>query len=696
MKNTKLIALVAVLVVVGVIVSVAITNGTIANNNAELKQELADNQTTIDALNATIEKLNAGLISYEQAMKELEEKGIELKNWTEATNQLPAKLAALEKAYADFKASVVVYDEDNKTVLVNFVDKFNTFVDEDEKVLFDNASIFGTLYTDAQDALLRATSVAEMDAIIAGFTADCKAVPTMLQSLYTTLETVEKNGVEYSDYENILLAIALYEDYITNDNVYAPATEEAKGEKEVIGERIDALLDGFKPLIVEKFIELVKALPRVELLAPSHYEAVEAARTEANRVVEYYGADAKKLETNSKGKATDYAKALTALAAAEARVAVVKTIEQHAKDLNEFLAKAFDKETLKKEGITYGANIETYNYLDFVGEQIEKWIKNRAIVTDTKDEDYSAELYNLVNHNVYDGYVTKFETVVAELRAKADAFIAAVGAIENVNLDSKATLDAAKVLFDTVSKGMLIEDIDTILGLDDYYDDVKEEDVDVTGVADSYDAWLTLYHNYNWLVDTKAELEKAVKDTLIECKKQDVHGKKDQHGDIVVCDCEDVGTYAYKNISLTFTDYNGTVRTFDSAIVEIIAMYGLDETVFDAKLLEQYKLARLQATLDIVTGRLNNAYEASTDSRKETLKKSITEEILGVAANYTFAAEFECQDKDNKKHECHCAEDLANWSMAIVGEPANTLAEKYTQDILNNRFYVVAVEPTVE
>jgi hypothetical protein len=167
----------------------------------------------------------------------------------------------------------------------------------------------------------------------------------------------------------------------------------------------------FKPLVVEKFVELVKVLPEVELLAPSHYEAVEAATKEAAFVIELYGAtEAEKLELNKKGKLTAYGEALETLAEAEARVLVVKAIELHATNLNKVLANAFEKDNafgfdVKK----YGANIYTYNHLANVGAQIETWVTVNSIVTDEKDEAYNAELYNLVNHNVYEGYVANFE-----------------------------------------------------------------------------------------------------------------------------------------------------------------------------------------------------------------------------------------------------------------------------------------------
>ena len=682
MKNTKLIALVAVLVVVSLVVSIAVAFGNDKKANAVIEETIKNYEEEIADLNKTIEDLNKGLISATEALDKLQGIGVEIKNWNEATAVLVDKLAELAEAYTEFQKSVEVYDEKDEkkeNPLVTFADLYVFSYTVGEETVAHTEQ-FAELYTNAKNDLQRATSVAEMNTIIANFKTALTKVPTILDLYIANLEAVEKDGkVTYDEYDTIKLAYQLA-GKITNDNVFAPAAEgEEKGQKELLAERYEKLLAEFKPLVVEKFVELVKVLPEVELLAPSHYEAVEAAAKEAAFVIELYGAtEAEKLELNKKGKLTAYGTALETLAEVEARVLVVKDIELHATNLNKVLANAFEKDNafgfdVKK----YGANIYTYNHLASVGAQIDTWVNAWTIVTDEKDEAYNAELYNLVNHNVYEGYVANFETEVATLRAAAEAFITAVEAIENVNLDSKATLDAAKVLFDTVSKGQKIADLDTILELNDYVDD-EGEDVEVTGIADSYDAWLTQLARYNWLTATKKALEDAAKATLVKCEDK-THGTKDANGDVIVCDCENLGTY----------DYTKFVGDFDDEIVRIIAEYELDETVFDAELLTVYKMARLQTVLGQVKAILNSVHTpdvANPDAKADALHAIILEEIDAVAADYTFAAEFTCVDPDNKDHECDCAEDLNNWKMAIENEPAEALAEKYTETILKDRF----------
>ena len=674
MKNTKLIALVAVLVVVSLVVSIAVAFGNDKKANAVIEETIKNYEEEIADLNKTIEDLNKGLISATEALDKLQGIGVEIKNWNEATAVLVEKLAELVEAGKAFEVSVQTYDEkdeEKKNPLITFAEIYGT--------TFYTHESFTELYEDAKNDLQRATSVAEMNTILANYKAALAKVPTLLDLYIANLEAVEKDGkVTYDEYETIKLAIELSKQ--VSDKVYTPAAEgEEKGQKELLADRLDALMTEFKPLAVAKFVELVNTLPEVELLAPSHYEAVEAAQAQAKFVlVDLYNNDDASIKVEGKkNKATAYAKALDTLAEVEVRIAEVKWIEKCANDVNEKLAKAFDKDNLDGFDVKkYGANIETYNYVcGTLNAHIEYWQTSNGIVTDAKEEGYNAELYNLVNYSVYEGYVAKFETEVATLRAAAEAFITAVEAIENVNLDSKATLDAAKVLFDTVAKGQKIADVDTILGLDkDIVDEDGELVEEVTGVADSYKAWLTQYARYNWLVDAKKALEDSVKNALIVCTAD----HKDADGKTVACDgkgaCENVGEYDLAKIG-----------NFDADILEIIALYELDETVYDAELLSVYKLARIQSTLQGVLDLVDAAHAASQNTKKDTLKKILVEEIKAAAADYTFEAEFTCEYPDVKDHECNCAEKLSKWDFVIEND-ATALVEKYTAEILADRF----------
>ena len=683
MKNTKLIALVAVLVVVSLVVSIAVALGNDKKGNDAIVDTIKNYEQQIAELNKTIEDLEKGLISSTEALEKLQAAGVEIKNWNEATAVLTEKIAELDKAQDEFIESVNVYDEKDEkkeNPLVTYTDLYVfSYTQGEETVWHDDQ--FVEIYYNAYMDLYRATSVAEMNTIIANFKADLAKVPTILDMYIANLETVEKDGkVTYDEYDTIKLAreLALQ---ITNDHVFAPAAEgEKKGQKELLQERYDALMAEFKPLAVKKFVELAGVLPTVEQLAPSHEEALDAAKAELAFVGELYEGDISGLMLTKKGKATEFGKAYAELTALTAQWTNVEYVAKFAEQVNGFLKNAFteDRKLQSYDVEKYGANIETYNYINktLMG-YITWWYDLCAannVVVDEEDEDFNAEIYNLIDYTVYEGYVADFEAEVATLRAAADEFIAAVEAIENVNLDSKATLDAAKVLFDKVSKGQKIADLDTILDLNDYVDD-EGEDVEVTGVADSYDAWLTQYARFNWLVDAKKDLEDSVKNALIKCTAD--HGT-DKDGNKLPCDgkgaCELVGTY---NLAL--------IGNFDDDILAIIAMYELDETVYDAELLSVYKLARIQTTLNGVLTLVDNAYAASTNTKKDTLKAILVEEIKAAAADYTFEAEFTCEYPDVKDHECNCAEKLANWALVIEND-ATALVEKYTAEILADRF----------
>ena len=672
----KVLSFLIIVLVLALSISLVSCNN---QNDPNAQKPNSDYEAQIEALQKIIEELQQGLISAEEAIKQLEDASANIKDWNDASVALSDKIAEINTVTEEFTKSVNVYDEkdENKeNPLVTFYDLYEFSYTVGEKTVY-HADQFAELQYNAIMNLYRATSVTEMNTIIANYKADIAKIPTILELYIANLEAVEKDGkVTYDEYETIVVAYQIASQ-ITNDNIYTPAAEdEAKGQKEILAERLDTLITEFKPLVVEKFVELTNALPQVELLAPSHYEAVEAAVEEAAFVIELYGVDeAKKLETNKKGKLTAYGEALKTLAEVEAREVVVREIEAGAEALNEVLAEAFDKETLEAAGIKYGANIETYNYVYVtLNAHIKYWQTSNGIVTDEMDEDFNEELYNLINYSVYEGYIDMFEDEVATLRAAAEEFIAAVEAIENVNLDSKATLDAVKVLFDTVAKGQKIADVDTILSLNDYVDEDGEL-VEVTGVADSYKAWLNQYARYDWLVAAKKNLEESVKNALIVCTAE----HKDADGKTIACDgkgaCEKVGTYDLTKIG-----------NFDADILEIIAMYELDETVYDAELLSVYKLARIQYTLEGVLNLVDAAHAASTNTKKDTLKAILVEEITAAAADYTFEAEYICIDPYNKNHKCDCAEDLSNWAMAIENEPAEVLAEKYTAEILADRF----------
>ena len=521
------------------------------------------------------------------------------------------------------------------------------------------------------------TTVEEMKNIVKGLTTSYDAVPTSIESLRTAIVEAEKNGVTYDDYANIKLATDLI-DFVDVD-LYA------EDEQKDLEERLHTLYVEFRPIVVASYQALAEALPAEEQIAPSHYEQVEKVTEELNFVgvvyEELYGAEAatkfNSLLTKKNSKATDLGKAVKRHEEAVARVEVVKKIEAAAKVVNETLANAFKKDNVDGFDITkYGANLLTHKYVkEQLLAHITYWENVWSIITDEDDEDYNEELYNLVNRDVYEGYVADFEVVVEELRTAADAFRDAVAAIEAITPDSKTELDNAKALFDAAAKLMKKEDLDIILDYVDYVDE-DGEDVEITGVVDSWYTMLTLRAEYDWLVTAIKALEEDVKDSLIECQQPAVHGKLDPNGNLVECDCQNVGKYDYS-----------TIGNHDASIVKILGNYGLDESVFDAALLAEYKVARLQSHIATAKANVATAQAASTlePELSAALANMLNEEIDTISANYTFAVELVCTCDEDSTDPCECD----TYKMAIVDDPAEKLDTYYTVDyLLNNRFDV--------
>lgn len=686
MKNTKLIALVAVLVVITLVVSIVVATSNDQKVSGELNQTITNYESKIEALNKTIDELNKGLISAEEALEALNKAGVELKEWNEATVALPQMLIDLKAAAVAFHNAAVVVDPTfkgelsyntlgciNANLVVDFNALYNYSLDGETSV----KAQFTTLYEDAVKDLFRATTVEEMKNIVKGLTTSYDAVPTSIESLRTAIVEAEKNGVTYDDYANIKLATDLI-DFVDVD-LYA------EDEQKDLEERLHTLYVEFRPIVVASYQALAEALPAEEQIAPSHYEQVEKVTEELAFVgvvyEELYGAEAatkfNSLLTKKNGKATDLGKAVKRHEEAVARVEVVKQIEAAAKVVNETLANAFKKDNVDDFDITkYGANLLTHTYVkEQLLAHITYWETVWSIITDEDDEDYNEELYNLVNRDVYEGYVADFEVVVEELRTAADAFRDAVEAIEAITPDSKTELDNAKALFDAAAKLMKKEDLDIILDYVDYVDE-DGEDVEITGVVDSWYTMLTLRAEYDWLVTAIKALEEDVKDSLIECQQPAVHGKLDPNGNLVECDCQNVGKYDYS-----------TIGNHDASIVKILGNYGLDESVFDAALLAEYKVARLQSHIATAKANVATAQAASTlePELSAALANMLNEEIDTISANYTFAVELVCTCDEDSTDPCECD----TYKMAIVDDPAEKLDTYYTVDyLLNNRFDV--------
>ena len=420
----------------------------------------------------------------------------------------------------------------------------------------------------------------------------------------------------------------------------------------------DEIEDDIKYIAITEFVTLVNTLPHnVDHLAPSHKDVLDAANESLEFVLELYEGDDSSLLKTNKGKDTAYAKAKADLAKYNAQWTVVEAIVEAAETLNVILKVAFDEDVFTKE---FGANIETLTYLNSLKALIEGW--EATIVTDVEDEDYSEEIYNLVNRSVYEGYVADYEVEIADLRAAADAFIEAVAALEGtITPDSLDAIMAAYDLYD-VAAGLVAPSImDTLCGYTDYTND-DDELVDVIGVQDSLKALTNVHHaDYTWLVDTIAALEEAVANAVIKCTAE----HKDAEGKEIACDgkgaCANVGKVDYAVLSAS---------NFDDEIVKILSYYNLDETVFDAEALAEYKVARIYTAVETAKANVLAANEAYANAGLVTYYNA---QIAKITANYTFAVELDCTCDPESEDPCECD----TYVMAIENDPITVLTEKF-------------------
>lgn len=467
-KNIKLIVIVAVALIVAILVSCLVA----VNNDKKAEAGVADTQTKIDELNKTIASLNAALEALEKGLadaedvaaaqaeviKALEAAGVKLEGWNAATSALLEKLEAYEEIVNGF---VNAYDESEVLTLGDVYD-----------LELVEATIEG-FYAQTIVDLARATSVEEMDAILAKVQETLDAIPTRLETLYANIEAIEADGIVYEDGQAI--ADVMEEFYSLNGNVFAPATEEALGEKEVLAERLAGILLAWRGTVADAFVAEVAALPTFWAIVDTDGPAVESARMALDLLKIAYADDVLGYEEIIERE--DVAAAIVTLNQLETRVYNVKLIKERADMVNALLNPEF----------VIGANVESHDYVRALEAAREAWangavdattaIVSLAVITDAEDERFNETIYNYVNHEAIDAAVAAYEAAVAQLVADFQAFIDAVEAIGEVTLESEAALDAALEAYITCLSGVTAEpaifdilvDAEAESGLNDYY-----------------------------------------------------------------------------------------------------------------------------------------------------------------------------------------------------------------------------------
>ena len=233
MKNTKLIALVALLVVVVLVVSVVIATSNDNKIAAGVNQSVASVEAQIKDLKAAIEELKKGNATLQETIAKLEQNGVKNDNWNGGTEALIEKVAELEEKVEEYESA----EGFSKSAYNNYDSKRNEIVRA------------------AQIALFRATSVEEMDAIIAGVLADLAALDTKVQE-YTKLVNAIGTTGELADRTNIEAVLKAGFTTLSAD-LYDGETAEAKAAaKKALDDQFKKAYDEYVALAKAEFVAI--------------------------------------------------------------------------------------------------------------------------------------------------------------------------------------------------------------------------------------------------------------------------------------------------------------------------------------------------------------------------------------------------------------------------------------------------------
>ena len=679
MKNTKLIALVALLVVISMVVSIVIATSNDNKTAAQIQQTVDSYQSKIDALNKTIADLNAGLISANKALEQLQGAGLDVEAWTEATAQLPAKLVELQKVAEDFVASFEsekdagdAYDNFEALYLYNIGD-----VDVEEEL--------NKISNKAVSDLERATSVKAMNDIIAAYGKALKAYPTKIQTLDATLATL--NTVTLEKFETYVFATELFDDVVASNIL--PVDEDGKETaKEEYEETFDDLFEAFQPLAIDAFVAAVESIPAVETLSLNHKDAVKKAHDAYTTLTDDFYSVSELAALKNK----DFHNAEETLAEIDVHMGILTSI--YGKELGEndpdpttfttaveinWLIASYKKTAIK-------ADTTTDAWLDNLNALVKAWDETVHTVTDpivgtyeyvVVDEDgkYVADVYNMIDRATLASYNTAFAKATADLATSAQAFIDAVAAFDGkVTPNSKAALDAAYDLYKVASGKMIAADLDKILG----YDQKNEDGEYPMGVVKSFAKYLELGTAYADITSSIKDLEKWVTDTIIiKCTAK--HEDKD-HNELP-CDgkgvCENVGKIDYTLVT------DDKIEEFDDMIVKLLGVYGLDETVFNSDALTTYKALRYYNQIAKITENIKK-YNTGKTPAENYAEALLLENLEKVATDYTFAVKFVCEKPDDKNHKEHTSACV--YEMNIENNPKTVLERDFSDDKIKEAF----------
>ena len=659
-KNIKTIAIVAVALVIAILVSCLVA----VNNDKKVAEELAgqlagqvqqnatNTQSKIDALNktiadlkATLEKAEAGLASADEAIKAqqalidaLKDAGVKVENWEAASAVMIEKFEEVEELVDSY---VNYYDE--KTNVSS--DDIYGYLDTEESSWRE---LFYMPYQTAMYGIMRATTVEEMDAIVEALEAEFDAVPTHYEALYAVMEEIEADDVTYDDYDNIKLAGELFA--TAHNAFFAPATEETEAEVDVIAERLAVVYTAFKPLVVEKVVELVAALPAPEATYYAHKDALKAAEEEIEFLdsLEWTEEEFWALQNNE-----DFVAAGEKYIGCAETFAVVEVLYNDAVALNKALADA-----AKAEDWAIKADRATRDNFNALYTLVEAWALEvvAAGYYDAETNTFDSVVLGYYDATIMAGYEAELAKAAGTMSTEAVKFINTVAAIEKITNESKAELDAAVaayVAFTKAAGNYSPADVDYILGVEE------------NGVVAAWNTLAGYQTAHADILATIKALEDYVATLFVKCTVN--HGTN-------ACDCKNIGDR--NNVAFV---------SQDALIAKIVGFYGLEETVFNADALAKYKAVRLEAVCAQAIANAEAAYAASTNEDRDTILANLKTFIaLAAKTEYKFEVKMTCTDPENKDHKCNCAADLANYS--VVEDAATKALKVFTVEYCTGFF----------
>lgn len=431
-NKNKLIGFIALIVVIVLVASAVIAvllDGAVKKAQAEANKE-------IEALNATIAKLETLLSATEKDVEAAEKALTDLKNQLTSTG---ADLDAAEKLIAKYEELIDAWTKATPEV--------------NEAVIAINAAYASLLENKdllPADALVGLED-ARMDAIYGAIrSADPKAVADNFindvvagiedqrydNALKALIEAVKENGVTYpEDVEGIAGVDAYVEELkaLANADVVLKALEDAGLLAEVEQLHVDLKKDHLDDIAAE-FIAKVEAIETPITLNS------EAAIVDAIAALDALLSKCDEYRMHDHMNRADVLAAIDTLKGYNNRLEVLKAAKVEADAINDRIAAQ-----------TVAADIATRDAIAQLKADIAVWESKYDI------DDANRYLVNDVT-----GLETAYAAKLAELQALYDAFKAAVEAIGTVTVESKPAIDAAWTAYDAV-KGFT--DADVVLGL---------------------------------------------------------------------------------------------------------------------------------------------------------------------------------------------------------------------------------------